>query len=177
MKKHAFSFWLLFVTAIGATAQNDQSLFIGPGIGFDHGGFGAKLEFQPEKHVGIFGGLGYNLAGAGANGGVIFNILPGKRVTPVLTAMYGYNAVIQVTYLDGKDYGVYNGLTAGAGIDIKLGRSKKSKINVNLLIPLRNAAFFNDYNNLRQNGEIKQDMVPVAISMGWNYNLLWRRGE
>lgn len=175
MRKHIISFWLFFVIAIGTSAQSDQSLYIGPGIGFDHGGFGAKLEFQPEKHVGVFGGLGYNLVGAGTNGGIIFNFLPGKRVTPVLTAMYGYNAVIQVTYLDGKDYGVYSGLTAGAGVDIKLGRSKKSKINVNLLIPFRNAAFFKDYNNLRQNGEIRQEMVPVAFSIGWNYNLLYRR--
>ncbi|MBW7941216.1 MAG: hypothetical protein H3C64_02210 [Candidatus Kuenenia stuttgartiensis] len=175
MRKHIISFWLFFVIAIGTSAQSDQSLYIGPGIGFDHGGFGAKLEFQPEKHVGVFGGLGYNLVGAGTNGGIIFNFLPGKRVTPVLTAMYGYNAVIQVTYLDGKDYGVYSGLTVGAGVDIKLGRSKKSKINVNLLIPFRNAAFFKDYNNLRQNGEIRQEMVPVAFSIGWNYNLLYRR--
>lgn len=175
MRKHIISFWLFFVIAIGTSAQSDQSLFIGPGIGFDHGGFGAKLEFQPEKHVGVFGGLGYNLVGVGTNGGIIFNFLPEKRVTPVLTAMYGYNAVIQVTYLDGKDYGVYSGLTVGAGVDIKLGRSKKSKINVNLLIPFRNAAFFKDYNNLRQNGEIRQEMVPVAFSIGWNYNLLYRR--
>ncbi len=175
MKKHTFCLWLFCGIIIGATAQNNPSLFIGPGIGFDHGGFGAKLEFQPEKHIGIFAGLGYNLASAGANGGVIFNILPEKRVSPMLTAMYGYNAVIKVQYLDGTDHGVYSGLTAGAGVDFKLGRSEKSKINVSLLVPFRNAGFFNDYNNLRQNGEISQDMLPIAFSVGWNYNLLWKR--
>ena len=173
--KYAIGYLLCLIVSITAVAQKDQALYIGPGFGFDHGGIGLKAEFQPEKHIGIFAGAGYNLASIGANAGLIYNILPGNRITPVLTAMYGYNAVIKVTYLNGKDYGVYNGLTAGLGADFKLGRSQSNKINVNFLVPFRNSSFFSAYNNLRQNGEITQDMLPIAFSFGWNYNILYRR--
>lgn len=173
--KHSFILWLYLVIAIAGTAQNNQALFIGPGIGFDHGGIGAKAEFQPMKYIGIFAGAGYNLASVGANAGMICNLLPNRRATPVITAMYGYNAVMKVKYLNGADYAVYNGLTVGAGVDFKLGRTEKSKINVSLLFPFRNAAFFKDYNNIRQNGVIEQEIYPVAFSFGWNYNILYRR--
>ncbi len=170
--KYTFCLLLGFVVSAAAFAQKQQSLYLGAGFGFDHGGIGVKAEYQPVKYVGFFGGFGYNFADVGANGGVIFNMLPDKRVTPVLTAMYGYNAVIKVEYLDGKDYAVYSGLTVGGGVDIKLGRRlDRHKLNVNLLVPLRNADFFRDYNYIRDNGEIKQEMLPVAISFGWNYNV------
>ncbi|MBW7891585.1 MAG: hypothetical protein H3C48_11295 [Chitinophagaceae bacterium] len=167
--KHSIVLWLCLVIANAGTAQNNQALFIGPGFGFDHGGIGAKVEYQPVKYFGVFAGLGYNLANVGLNGGIVYNILPDKRITPVLTAMYGYNAIMKVKYLNGTDYGVYNGITFGGGVDFKLGRNKKSKINVNLLIPLREAAFFRDYNHIRENGTIEQDIFPVAFSFGWNF--------
>ncbi|MBS1749806.1 MAG: hypothetical protein JST63_07875 [Bacteroidetes bacterium] len=173
--KHSIVLWLYLVIANVGTAQNNQALFIGPGFGFDHGGIGAKAEFQPVKYIGVFAGAGYNLANVGANAGMICNLLPNRRVTPVITAMYGYNAVMKVKYLNGTDYAVYNGLTVGAGVDFKLGRTEKSKINVSLLFPFRNAAFFKDYNNIRQNGVIEQEIYPVAFSFGWNYNILYRR--
>lgn len=165
--KYTFCLLLGFVVSFAAFAQKQQSLYLGAGFGFDHGGLGVKAEYQPVKHLGFFGGLGYNLADVGANGGVIFNLLPDKRVTPVLTAMYGYNAVIKVEYLNGNDYAVYNGLTIGGGVDIKLGRRlNRHKLNASLLIPLRNGDFFRDYNYLSENGEIKQGVLPVALSVG-----------
>jgi len=170
--KYIFCLLLVFVVSSAAFAQKQQSLYLGAGFGFDHGGLGAKAEFQPTKYIGLFGGLGYNFANVGANGGIIFNILPDKRVTPVLTAMYGYNAVVKVEYLDGNDYAVYNGLTIGGGVDIKLGRHlDRHKLNVNLLVPFRNPDFFRDYNYIRENGEIKQEILPVAISFGWSFNV------
>ncbi len=173
--KYIIAMALAIMSGINTNAQTNQALFIGPGFGFDHGGIGAKAEFQPVKYIGVFAGAGYNLANVGANVGVICNVLPDKRITPVVTAMYGYNAVIKVKYLNGTDYGVYSGLTAGGGVDFKLGRSEKSKINVNLLIPFRNSSFFREYNNIRQNGTIEQEIYPIAFSFGWNYNILYRR--
>lgn len=167
--KYTTTFLLFFFIASAVTAQKGSALYFGPGFGFDHGGLGIKASYSPEKHIAVFGGVGYNLASVGVNGGLIYSIIPDKRVTPVLTAMYGYNAVIKTSYSNGaKDHMVYYGLTLGAGVDIKLGRSKENKININLLIPLRSSSFFNDYNYLRQNGSISQAMVPVGISFGWD---------
>ena len=79
----------------------------------------------PVQYIGVFAGAGYNLANVGANTGVICNVLPDKRITLVITAMYGYNAVIKVKYLNGTDFGVYSGLTVGGGVDFSWAEAKK----------------------------------------------------
>ncbi|MGN6435692.1 MAG: hypothetical protein ACTHMM_04130 [Agriterribacter sp.] len=167
--KYIVSFFFLIAFCFNGNAQSGSAFYLGPGFGFDHGGIGIKAEYQPVKYIGVFAGAGYNLASLGANGGIIYNILPDKRVTPVLTAMYGYNAVLKVDYQTRTDYSVYNGLTVGAGVDFKLGHSKRNKINVNLLVPLRSSAFFKEYNYIRENGTITQEMIPIGISFGWNF--------
>lgn len=167
--KYVVTLFFLVASCFTGNAQNGTAFFLGPGFGFDHGGIGVKAEFQPVKYVGIFAGAGYNLAALGANGGVIYNILPDKKITPVLTAMYGYNAVLKVQYQTRTDYGVYYGLTVGAGADFKLGQSRRSKINVNLLVPLRSSSFFKEYDNIRQNGTITQEIIPIGFSFGWNF--------
>lgn len=167
--KSTISFLLLLFISITTSAQKSQALYFGPGFGFDHGGLGIKASYFPEKHFGIFGGAGYNFATVGVNGGLMYSMMPDKRVTPVLTAMYGYNAVIKTSYSNAvKENVVYYGLTVGAGVDIRLGRSKENKLNINLLVPLRSAVFFEDYNYLHQNGTITQPIVPIGISLGWD---------
>ncbi len=171
--KYTMSYLLCLVISIAAIAQKNQTLYVGPGLGFDHGGIGLKAEYQPGKHIGIFGGAGYNLANIGANAGLIYNVLPDKNITPVLTAMYGYNAVIKVTYLGGgDDFAVYNGLTVGGGVDFKYGRNKRQKINVNLLFPLRSSSFYETYRHIEDNGEVQRPVYPVAVSFGWNYAII-----
>ncbi|MFT3751310.1 MAG: hypothetical protein QM768_23570 [Agriterribacter sp.] len=77
---------LVIMSGVDTNAQTSQTLFIGPGFGFDHGRIGVKAEFQPVKYIGVFAGAGYNLANVGANAGVICNVLPDKRITPVVLA-------------------------------------------------------------------------------------------
>lgn len=153
-----------------------KALYVGAGFGFDHGGLGLKASFEPLKHLGLFGGVGYNLAGVAGNGGLIFNILPARKVTPTLIAMYGYNAVLQIksTGNNGetvKNSAMFDGLTFGAGLDVKWGRQPQ-KISFSLLVPLRNHAFFDNYNYFKSVGyEFSPDIVPVAASVGWSMNL------
>ena len=176
--KYTISYLLCFVVSLTAFAQKDQALYIGPGLGFDHGGIGIKAEFQPGKYIGVFGGVGYNLANIGVNGGIIYNILPDNRVTPVLTAMYGYNAVLKVKYLGGgHDFAVYNSLTVGGGIDFKYGRTRRQKINLTLLFPFRSASFHSTYKHIKDNGEVQQPAYPVAVSFGWNYAIVSLRKQ
>jgi hypothetical protein len=61
--------------------KNHKAFYLGAGFGFDHGGLGLKATFEPIKHLGLFGGVGYNLAGIAGNGGLIFNMLPASKVT------------------------------------------------------------------------------------------------
>ena len=81
-----------------AFSQDDFSkVNLGFGAGLDYGGFGARVTGMPSKNFGVFGGLGYALAGVGFNGGVqgIFNSK--GRAVPYLTAMYGYNGALVIT--------------------------------------------------------------------------------
>lgn len=181
--KYTIHLLLCFITSVTCSAQNKQSIFLGPGIGLDHGGLGIKAEYQPFKYVGLFGGAGYNLAGFNGNGGIIYNIMPDKKVTPVLTAMLGVNSAIIVEHEDAngptgkKSRLQFEGFTVGGGFDIKFGKKRNQKVNVTLLVPIRDRGFWWYRNHITNTlgGTIKQDIFPVLIAAGWNYNILFRR--
>lgn len=178
--KYTISFALSLFIFISIYAQKRQAVFAGAGVGLDHGGLGLKVEYQPFKYLGLFGGVGHNLVGFNGNGGLIYNILPKKNFTPVATVMLGVNASIVVDYQDqqGQSTGrkgkaLYEGFTVGGGFDVKLGRKKNQKLNFMLLVPLRHGGFYWARNYIIQNGgTIKQDVYPVLLATGWNINLL-----
>ncbi len=72
------SLCLLAVFDLYAQKKN-QSLFVGPGFGLDHGGTGVKAEYQPLKYIGFFAGGGGDQVGISGNVGVIYNMLPDKK--------------------------------------------------------------------------------------------------
>lgn len=167
---------MVILSTLSATiyAQSGKPQFYaGIGGGYDYGGFGAKLAFLPEAHIGLFGGLGYNLLSAGWNLGAEYEILPGRNISPTLMAMYGYNAVFK-----GKDSytSKYNmtsyGVTFGAGIDILAG-SNGNKLSVGITVPIRAKNFMYNYDIIKDdpNVEIKQDLIPVGFTIGYNFLL------
>lgn len=137
-------------------------------MGFDYGGFGLKAEYLPVKYVGIFGGIGYNLAQMGYNAGLSFKVLPDKKVTPAIAAMYGYNAVIKITGAI-EETTTYYGFTFGAGVDIKMGR-KGNKLSTYLWVPVRSTDFKNDYDYAREYYNLSV-ITPVNASVGFNFAL------
>ena len=75
--------------------SSTNKAYFGLGVGLDYGGLGFKGEFLPAKWVGIFAGVGYNFVEPGFNAG--FSLKPsGNKVTPIILAMYGYNAAIRI---------------------------------------------------------------------------------
>jgi hypothetical protein len=144
---------------------------LGVGIGLDYGGVGARLSVLPLRAVALFGAVGYNFNGAGFNGGVSFQLLPKKRVTPTLKVMYGYNAVIVVKGADQYNK-TYNGLTFGGGIQLK-SRNGNNFFSAALLIPIRSQEFHYDMNALQNNSSITglTDLPPIAISIGYHFKI------
>lgn len=171
---------LLFATsAFAQQPAKKQKLYIGAGVGLDHGGFGLKAEYQPFKYLGIFFGGGYDLVGPSGNLGVIYNILPNKNFTPIVTVMGGINGVILTKYIIAnggmlwESRGQYAGVTPGVGFDFKFGRRKNQKVNLSMLIPLRDASFYAARNSITsQGGTIERDASPVLVAAGWNIDLL-----
>ncbi len=149
------------------------STYLGIGLGLDYGGFGIKFEYIPVKHFALFGGAGYNLASISGNAGVAYKILPDKKLCPNILMMYGYNGVFkgEDSYAAKYDMTSY-GFTLGVSLDI-LSVGKGNKFTVALLVPFRSKKFMDNYDAAKNdsNLEIKQALLPVAFSLGYNFKL------
>lgn len=68
-------------------------------------------------------GGGHNTGSIAGNVGLTAHLLPHKKVTPTVLAMYGYNSVIvfreQGVFSPVMNYITSTGFSAGAGIDFK----------------------------------------------------------
>ena len=118
-----FLLCLLFVsTSIRVSGQQvaepPPHTYLGLGLGQDFGGIGFRVDVLPEDHISLFAGLGYALAGFGYNVGAHARLLPGHKVCPYVTAMYGYTAVITVKNASQYDK-IYYGPTFGAGLEVR----------------------------------------------------------
>ena len=151
--------------------SNEQHVFLGAGLGFEYGGFGAKVEYLPVKNFGLFGGLGYNLLTAGWNLGATYKMLPDKKVSPNIMLLYGYNGVSKVEGAPKYDMTSY-GVTIGANVDISVGH-KGNKISIGLFAPIRSGKFMDNYDKMKadSNIEIKNDLLPISLSIGYNFIL------
>ena len=72
-----------------------DKLTVGLGIGYDYGDYGANVIYYPQRSIGVFGAVGYAVAGVGYNVGVKLRVLANKSttvLTPFVMGMYGYFA-------------------------------------------------------------------------------------
>lgn len=148
--------------------EPESPISLGFGLGLDYGLFGARVSGFPLKHFGLFAGAGYNLYKLGYNLGGIGRILPGKKVCPYITGMYGINSVIVV--VDADHYNEqYTGPTFGGGIELNFS-NKRSFMNFGLLIPVRPQEFYDDWDVVKADPRIDvvSDPLPVGISVGYH---------
>lgn len=166
-------------------SRGELGVNIGVGIGLDYGGIGGKLSFMPIPKLAVFGALGFNLDKAGYNGGIIYRILPEKKVCPYVTGMYGYNAVVvgdpheridfngttvPVSDVMGSDgIKTYYGASFGAGIELHK-RNKPKFWNFELLIPIRSTEYSNDVEFLKQ-GAAFTPLLPFTFCVGYHFAL------
>jgi len=157
-----------------AFAQSEtDKIYLGIGIGFDYGGIGGKIEYLPEEHIGLFGGVGYDLLSAGWNVGVTYKILPEKNVSPNLMVLYGYNGVFKGADNYTAHYNMTSyGWTVGVNVDVLTGISG-NKLSVGLFLPFRSGKFMDNYDAVKDdpNVELKNELIPVGFSLGYNIGL------
>lgn len=160
----------LLVACFSVSAQENGSASmttysVGMGAGLDYGGFGFRGTVKPSAKLGIFGAVGYNMNGAGFNGGAQWHF-PQKRNSIYLCGMYGYNAVIVVD-APVNDKGTYYGPSVGAGFELH--SSKKNTFwNFEILVPFRNSNFKTDMDTLKAMGASVSGFYPVTISIGYH---------
>jgi hypothetical protein len=98
----------------------------GVGGGYDYGGYGVNATYYLQRSIGIFGGLGYAVAGLGYNVGVKLRANSHKsasRVTPFLLGMYGYYAWAAPKHNPYWNK-LFYGPTVGAGFDYRFKKIK-----------------------------------------------------
>lgn len=168
--------FVVLLHSIGHSQNSSKAtypnFYAGIGIGLDYGGFGFKAEFLPVKSIGVFAGAGANFDKVGLNGGLSWKILPEKKATPTIMAMYGYNAVLKVKGINNNVLfqKTYYGPSIGAGCDIKAGK-KDNKWSIAVIVPFRSKEFKDKYNQYKEAGvEFKPGIMPVLISIGYNLN-------
>ncbi len=177
MRKYLIVF-LLFITlplqAQDLTSPSKNQVDIGIGIGMDYGGIGIRGTYLPINKLGLFASAGYNLNGLGFNAGAQW-LFPKRRHAFFLTGMYGYNAVMVLTEVI-EDKATYYGVSIGGGYQLHVG-NKGNYWNWELLIPIRNSNFHDDYDTLQKIGAKPGDFLPVTFSVGFHFKLNGQRSE
>ena len=158
-----------------AAPVKTDKISVGLGYGQDYGGLGVNLIAYPLRNIGVFGGVGYNIVGAGYNIGLKFRLISSKptaKVTPCALAMYGYNAVIKVTGASDLNK-VFYGPTFGVGIDYKSYSRSKIFYSFALMVPIRGEEVDEYIDDLKTNHnvEFNNELFPVTFSLGLKYIL------
>lgn len=157
-----------------ARAQSAEldGLYFGLGLGQDVGGvLGCRLTYWPAPWLSGFVGGGWAIAGFGYQTGLEFNLPLEKRVSPFLTAMYGYNGAIHVEGLEKLDE-VYVGPVVGGGIILKQ-RVKRNYWRFSVQVPIRSQEFLDNWEAIKQRPdvEVKTGLPPVTIGVGFHMGI------
>jgi len=172
-----FLILLLFLNALYAQERiqnQDHSphkrFNIGIGTGIDYGGFGCRLTFRPEKHLGIFGAAGYNLVDFTYNVGADYRFFPEKKATLALGAMYGYNGLIHVRGAE-KYNKTYYGPSVSLGIELNSTKRPGNYFNFEILYPFRSQSFKDAWKEVEDDPEIEDPNKPftLAFSLGYHF--------
>ncbi len=147
------------------------TITIGPGLGLDYGGLGAQLSGRPVPMLNLLLGVGYNLNGAGINGGGARRMLPKKRFCPYLVGLYGYNAVISIRNDEGYTR-TYYAPSAGVGLEVHP-RRRSGHLQLAVFLPFRSQEFSDDLERVKADPvvDLRAEPLPVAFSLGYHFGL------
>jgi hypothetical protein len=155
--------------------SKDEVSSFGIGLGLDYGGIGARYTYFVNPYIGVFGSGGYAIAGLGYNAGVVLRLLNKTRITPTLSAMYGYNAAIKVDNLPSPPYDMsklYYGPSVGLGL-IRKSKSGLGYWHSEIILPFRSSEYDRDHAYVKSipNLILKSDPGAVLFSFGYNVTI------
>jgi hypothetical protein len=154
-----------------STSTVAERFSVGMGLGLNYGGIGVNFTTYPQRNVGVFLGVGYALAGMGANAGLKLRLpSEGKKWYPYFTGMYGYNAAVKVSG-NGNLNQLFYGSTFGVGLEQNSENQKDILWSFALLVPVRGPEVDNYINALKATGvQFTNTLLPIAISAGFRFN-------
>ena len=153
------------------SSQKGQSS-LGLGIGLPYGGIGIRFGTNISDHLNLFGGLGYQFAGAGYNVGLLKDFKSNSAAQFYILGMYGTNAAIKVDGLSDYDK-VYTGASFGVGMKVNSRKKEGNFWDIGLLIPVRSSDFKDDEDAVKNDPRISEftEAWPILLSIGYNFNL------
>lgn len=143
---------------------------LGLGAGLDYGGFGGRISYLPIKEASLFIGIGYAMVDVGYNIGTSWRITPDKPVCFFLGAMYGYNGVIKINGASQYDK-LYYGPSFDVGMEIRSGKMKNF-LNLEFIVPVRPNKFYDDWNAIKKNPQIKVQSEPLSFGYSIGYHFV-----
>jgi hypothetical protein len=164
---------MLYAQDSSSSSNRVDQFALGVGLGTDYGGIGANAIYYPIENVGVFGGVGYALAGAGYNAGVKLRWVTRRSVDPYFVAMYGYNAAFVVA--DANQFNkLFYGPTVGLGVDFRSKKPHKTGYwSLAVLVPIRSSEVdqYESYLKNSQGIKFENELIPVGISIGYHFIL------
>ncbi len=154
-------------------------LTLGFGGGQDFGGIGFNLVVYPHKNIGLFAGAGFMLVDLSYNVGVKlrkFRTKENSKISPFLTAMYGYTSAFRV--IGNSSFNkIYYGFTPGIGLDYKKNSTRQNYWSFGLNYPLRSKDEKNyfDYLNGLYGTKSSTPMFPITFSIGYKRILEYKK--
>lgn len=165
-----FSCLLAFGQDINKSSRQGSSSF-GLGLGLSYGGIGIKLGTNIANHTTLFGGVGYQIAGAGYNFGLLYAVQSASLTEFYLIGMYGTNAGI---ISDGRELGeLFTGPTFGVGIKVNSRKKEGNFWDIGVLVPIKSQDFYDRRDDFLNNPFISgfRDPSPIQINIGYNFDL------
>ena len=131
------------------------------------------MGYNAADHLNLFGGIGYNLVSVGYNFGLQYSFPSSRQSEFYLMGIYGNNAVIIV---DGggffEDFNEsYFGPSFGLGLKVNSNKKEGNHWDIGLIVPIRSSNFNDDYDALDDSGVDFNTLLPVLISVGYNFNI------
>ena len=148
---------------------------LGIGLGLDYGGYGACFTIYPQKNIGVFGGIGYALAGLGYNVGLKARVLFNNKkpsASLFVAGMYGYNTAFKIKNL-GTLNKIFYGPSLGIGLETAVKPQKAGVWAFAVYVPIRSqeALDYQEYLKSRPFLDMKNDLLPIAISIGYKFTI------
>lgn len=140
-----------------------DKLSVGIGLGLDYGGIGTNLLYNPQRTIGLFGAIGYNIDGVGLNGGLKLRLVSEKNYknwNPYLIGMYGYNTVVVEKGISQFYHTQYYGPSIGIGLDYRSVYLGQGYWTYAIFYPFRSTYLRNSF-----------DLYPITISIGYRFIL------
>ena len=163
--------FLLLSIILSAQEPTNHHFDIGVGYGLNYGCLGLRTAYLPIAYFSVEGFIGNNREEfVGGFGSSIYPIPKyyKNKYRPAIRVFYGYNAMYVISD-DPTLNRTFYGINFVFGNEFLLVENKPYKINIDLIIPIRNSEAVDYMDILKDNGHYFSNLFPIGLSAGLHF--------